>query len=405
MRSVVGNRLVLLGLLAVALTAVVAFRATPFQPQVSCCDHLFYRSMAFNLVVETRPELNAWPPTLDLGRLYADPYHGRYLKIENRFNRQPPYSYRVVTPLVARVLAYPLGNDINRAFYALSFAAIALACFWTARSVLALSGGLLAAIVTIFSFSAVFRLTRYHLTNYMLTDPLALMFIALGTYLMWRRNDRWFFVVGFVAVFNKEIHFFLLASYALMQLAERCLDRRSIAMYAVICISYLALRLTLPIPNDTYSLSSLYLGLPSLGTVARTALSVFGILALFTLSRVWLRRFTLYLLPLVAGAFLTTLFAVDAERSYVYAFPVVFLSVFGVSAHTRAARLLAVSPGLVFVLMVLAQPRLEAVSQQGWDRLSFGLFLVLEGAFFIANYGEIARARWLRRPAAPFTRS
>jgi len=265
--------------------------------------------------------------------------------------------------------------------------------------VLALRDDFAAAILALISFTAIFRLTRYHLTNYMLTDPLALLFIALGTYLMLRRNDRWFFALGFVAVFNKEIHFFLLASYALMQLVERRLDRRSIALYAAIAGSYLLFRLVLPIPNDSYDLRSLYLGFPSLSVIARTALSVFGILALFTLTRIWLRPVTLYLLPLVAGAFLSTLVATAAERGYVYAFPVVLLSVFGAPAHNRAARLLALSPGVVFLLMTLAEPRLDGISQRDWDLLSLALFLVLEAAFFAANYGGLARARRLR-PAA-----
>ena len=51
-------------LLALALTAGVATFAEPTDPSSTCCDHLFYRSMAYNLFVVTRPELNEWPTTL-----------------------------------------------------------------------------------------------------------------------------------------------------------------------------------------------------------------------------------------------------------------------------------------------------------------------------------------------------
>src|SRR5687768_14229417 len=87
-------------LLALVLTGVVAAFTEPADPDSTCCDHLFYRSMAYNLFVVTRPELNDWPAELpDRERLYTSPYHGDYLRWENRLSRQPPYVYRVLTPL------------------------------------------------------------------------------------------------------------------------------------------------------------------------------------------------------------------------------------------------------------------------------------------------------------------
>jgi hypothetical protein len=368
---------------AFALTGLVAARTTPFAPSVSCCDHLFYRSMAYNLVTVTRPDLNAWPPGLDLKRLYQDPYHGRYLKVENHFNRQPPYAYRVVSPLVARAIAYPLGDNINHAFYALSFTALALASFFTALSVFELSGDVLAALASLGCFTLVFRLTRYHLTNYMLADPLAFLCLALGSWLMLRRNDRWFFALAFIAVFNKETHFFLLACYALMQLHERRLNRASLASYAVITLAYLAFRVALPIPNNTYALRTLYLGWPGPRTVVHVALGVFGALTWFACSRVWRTRFVLYLTPLAVGAFATALFAVDAERAYVYAFPLVFLGVFGARVAGTLPRLLAISPGLVFIAIELARPRLSEITARDWHLLELMLWVVLDGAFLL----------------------
>jgi hypothetical protein len=339
--------------------------------------------MAYNLVTVTRPDLNAWPPGLDLTRLYQDPYHGRYLKVENRFNRQPPYAYRIVTPLVARAIASPLGDNINRAFYVLSFTALALASFFTALSVFELSGDIVPALVSAGCFALVFRLTRYHLANYMLTDPLAFLCIALGCWLMLRRNDRWFFALALVAVFNRETHFFLLASYALMQVHERRLNRAALASYAAITLAYLAFHVALPIPNNTYSLRTLYLGAPGPRAVLHVALAVFGALTWFACSRVWRTRFVLYLAPLAIGAYATALFAVDAERAYVYAFPLVFLGVFGARVTGTWPRLLAISPGLIFITIELARPRLPEVGLRDWHLLELALWIVLDEVFFL----------------------
>ena len=228
------------------------------------------------------------------------------------------------------------------------------------------------------------RLTRYHLTNYMLTDPLAFLFMAVGCWVMLRRNDRWFFALAFVAVFNKETHFFLLASYALMQLHERRLNRASLASYAAITLAYLAFRVALPIPNNTYSLRALYLGWPGPRAVLHVALGVFGALTWFACSRVWRTWFVLYLTPVAVGAFATALFAVDAERAYVYAFPLGF-GVFGVRVAGTLPRLLAISPGLALIAIELARPQLPDVGLRDWHLLELMLWIFLYGAFALRH--------------------
>jgi hypothetical protein len=389
----------LLLVLAIALTGVLAVRTEPFQPSVSCCDHLFYRSMAFNLVRVTNPELDAWPPALDLGRLYSDPYHGQYLKAENGFRRQPPYAYRIVTPLIARVAAYPLGGNINRAFYLVTFVSLVMASYWTARSIYLLTAQLLPAIAAVVTFAAIFRLTRYHLYNYMLVDPLAYALLAAGVYLLLRRNFRWFFLLSFVAVFNKETHLFLLASAFSLQVVERRLDRASIASYLAIVGSYLAFRFWLPIPNNAYNLRTVYLGLPSPRTIAQVGLAVFGVLVPFTLSRVWVVRFPLYLLPLAAGALLASLFAGNTDRAYVMAFPLVFLSVFGVRVQGRYRQVLAISPAIAFVAVEFARSRLPDIDDSWRNVTALVVFIVVEGALLVTLRAD--GLPWFRRSPPP----
>jgi hypothetical protein len=382
-------------LLAVVLTAVAAWRVTPFDPGSSCCDHLFYRSMSYNLIRITRPELNEWPPGLDLTSLYDDPYHGSYLKIENKFNRQPPYVYRVVSPLAARLIARPLDDDINRAWRLLSFSALVAATYFVARVVLRLSGDLLAAVAAALAFSLIYWLSRYHQSNYMLVEPLQFALIGLGIWLMLRREQRWFFVVAAVAVLNKETGFLLLASHALMALAERRLTMRTLAIYAAITLAYLSFVLLMPVPNDDWSLRAKYVGLPALRDAAGAALNVFGVLAFFALSRVWFTRFACYLLPFPVGVFLISLFATGPERYYVYAFPFVLLAVFAVRARDQAGRWLVVAPAIAFAVLDFARPRLSPDVPISWHFVEVMVFALLESVFLL-NYAGVLH--WTTQP-------
>jgi hypothetical protein len=61
----------------------------PFNPDSGCCDHLFYRSMAYNLWDVTRTDLNLAPPDNRLWKAYDDLYFGQFLYAENGLDRQP----------------------------------------------------------------------------------------------------------------------------------------------------------------------------------------------------------------------------------------------------------------------------------------------------------------------------
>jgi hypothetical protein len=175
---------------------------------------------------------------------------------------------------------------------------------------------------------------------------------------------------------------------------ERRLNRAALASYVAVTLAYLAFRVALPIPNNAYSWRSLYLGAPGPRAVVHVALAVFGALTWFAFSRAWLTRFVLYLAPLAIGAYATALFAVDAERAYVYAFPLVFLGVFGVRVTGTLPRLLAISPGLVFIAIELARQRLPEVSVRDWHLLELMLWVLLDGALLLL----VSRpGAWLRR--------
>ncbi|HET9017040.1 MAG TPA: hypothetical protein VFN57_15670 [Thermomicrobiaceae bacterium] len=339
-------------LLVCSIVAVVgvALTTTPFDPNAACCDHLFYRSMAYNLFTVTRPSLNAPPPGNSLPQWERQPAVARYMSPVNALNRQPPFIYRPVAPLVARLLAIPLGG-IDRGFYALSLIGLIVAAYFLALAAWHLSGDIWPAVATIAAFVAIPTVARTNLFDYMLVDPLAFACLSVGVWAMLTRRDRLFWVVALVGIFTKETQAFVIAAYLLQAAWERRLTWRVGAAALVTGGLYGSYRLLLPVPVNTYSLRTTFLGVPHPAVVLGVALGVFGVLGPLAALRCRRVPFSLWLLPIVAGTFVIPLFAVNADRAYVFAFPFVLLAVFGVRPIGRLDRAATLLAGGVFVVM------------------------------------------------------
>src|SRR5687768_563567 len=85
-----------LAVVAVLLTSWSAYFSAPFDPNTACCDHLFYRSMAYNTFGVSRPDLNVAPPETGLAAVYVEPYYAQWMEPLNGLHRQPPYAYRIL---------------------------------------------------------------------------------------------------------------------------------------------------------------------------------------------------------------------------------------------------------------------------------------------------------------------
>lgn len=192
---------------SLVLTGLVALDNPSMNADAYCCDHLFYRSMAFNFFQVTHPTLNEPPVGNRLPAVYNAPYYSKWMDPANKLNRQPPYSCRILTPLLARGVAFFAHDSIDVGFYALSFLALTLPCFFILISVLVASENFAAALLAGALFSTTFFLSPFSLNDYMLVDPVAYFFISVSVFLMLKRLDGLFFLVALLAVFNKESHF------------------------------------------------------------------------------------------------------------------------------------------------------------------------------------------------------
>lgn len=374
------------------LTGVKAYQNPPLNPDDFCCDHLFYRSMAFNLFSVTRPEFNLPPSGNKLWDKYDDPYFSGFFHLANGLNRQPPYVYRVVVPLVSRLIARLFfHDDIRYGFYVLSFLSLTMASFFVSLTLYLLTGHVIEPILGSILFSMLQWTAAFNLSDYMLTDPLAFCLIALAVVFIVQQKRYAFFSVCFLGLFTKEIIAFLIPAYLLYELLESRLSGGSVVAAATIVTVYVLYRLSVPVPLNTYSLQTTFIGFPGRWrSILSWPLAVFGVLTFFAISRMWLSKIALSLTPLAIGSFASAFFATDESRALVYAFPFVILAVLGVRATSTGARVLGIVPIFVYFLLETIQVQLQ-LRFIFFALMQFVIFVIIESSFLFQSRHEVSR--------------
>jgi hypothetical protein len=339
---------------AILATGILAFSTQPFSPEQECCDHLFYRSMAFNSITETKPELDTPPAGNRLIHVYGT-NEFYWLSLQNGLAHQPPYAYRMVSPILARALSYAFGS-INPGFYVLSLLALTGAAFVTGLVTYKLTDSLVPAIAGVLAFVAVPTTHRFNLWHYMLTDPMAFLLAAVATLALVIRRRWLFFACCFVGVFNKESMVPMLLCYPLYEfLTERRVRSSTVGIAAGIAAVWLAFRELLPVPVDTYSLWSEFRGPEYLTVVATQVLVVFGVLLLAVWRGLW-SNLALALTPFAALQLLSGFLVGQVDRAVVQAIPFVIVAVLWRWPRERPTQALVLLPvGAYLIAQVLAQ--------------------------------------------------
>jgi hypothetical protein len=256
-RRLHSSLVVTLVLVCLAVTGIIALRTPRFNPDASCCDHLFYRSMAFNFFSVTRPDLDRPPPGNPLIKLQREHavVGGARLQQGNGLRRQRPFAYRVLTPLSARLL-FTLTGDINNAFYLLSFLAIAGSCLFVALTIFSITGSLIPALAGALAFCLNPWTARFNLFDFMLGDPLTFFCVALAIFGLFRRRPALFYVACLAGAFNKELILPLVLAYPLSEVfSDHEFQPERFVPALAIGVAWLAFRLMLPVPAAHYSVS------------------------------------------------------------------------------------------------------------------------------------------------------
>ena len=319
-------------LVCLATTGVLALLVHPFDPDRECCDHLAYRSMSYNLFTITRPDLNVPPPGNEAFDMGVATEHIRY-----GLNHLPPFVYRVVTPLLARSIAYVTG--IDAAYYLISFFALAAAAIFIGLSILELSESIIPALAGAVVFLVNPYTVRYNLWDYMLTDPMAFFLAALAIWALVKRNRTLFFAACAVGVLNKGTMLPMLVAYPLSEAwLDRHIRRSSITAVVGILAGYYLFRVAMPEALPDYTLSTqagAALANVRVGLMVTAGITVFGVMVPASLRRPWHSGLMIALVPFAAFAVLGTL-----PRHQVQALPAVCLGMFWRWPTMRRERLL-----------------------------------------------------------------
>jgi hypothetical protein len=349
--------LAVLLIVSVLATGIVAATSEPIHTD-EMWDGLFYRSMAYNLFSVTRPDLDMPPPGNDIWEGYAraasDPAE-HFLDPRNGLSRQPPYVYRVVTPLLARSVAAVTGG-IESGFYAISFVFLVLAGLFIGLTVLEVAGSVVLGSLAAGAFAFSPATARADLSQFMLTDPLAFCLAALAVFALVRRNRLVFFAACMVGVFNKETMVPLLACYPLSEaLLERHVRTSTLLLSGTILAAWTALRALLPVPVDRYSLLAEFVGAPSQAKLVILGLAVAYGPLLVTVWRALGSRVALSLVPFALANVASMWFLGSTDRAAAMAIPFV-LSMFWFWPTNRVTRLLVLAPLVPYAIYVIAYP-------------------------------------------------
>ena len=390
---------------SVLLTGVGALLVHPFNPDKHCCDHLFYRSMSYNLFTVSRPDLNAPPP----GSL-PDLRQGlSWLHLGNGFSRQPPFVYRVATPLLARAVAYVTG--INVAYYLVSFLALAAAALFIGLSIFELTGSEVPAVAGVILFIVNPFSANFNLFDYMLTDPMAFFLAALAIWALVKRKRFLFFAACAVGVLNKESMVPMVIAYPLTEAwVDHHLRGSSVAAAAGIIVGYYLFRVVMPEVPGYSIFNQFHAGFHHIEAIAGAVFIVFGVVVPAALRRPWGSRLMVALVPFAVACVLEAWFVGDLERAIVQALPAVCVGIFWLWPADLRRQLLtmAVVPLAFIQSIIVVQGGPQLARYQGGSELaryggSVMLFLVAVAAeIWLWHFDRGSRvARYSPEPFLP----
>ncbi len=388
---------VVLGLfaLSIATCALVALFVKPRDMALARTgDDIYYRSMSFNLFAVTRPDLN----TVEGGLHYANDSDTYYFDERNNLNHQPPFVWRVATPLIARALAVPLGS-IDSAYYALTFLSLSGAAFILAMTLYRGLGTPIPSLVAVGVFPACYWLSGLYLYHFMYVDPLSIFLSCLAMYGLVRRNAHLFFATCAAGVLNKEAALPLLLVYPLSEwLLERKVRPSILAAAALVGACWLALKIGLGSLATVNTYSAFTLLRVNFGVFKWATFAFLLTVGVFVVPawRGLTSPLTLSVIPLLVFPVLGSIQgANDATRYLAQLLPVFVVFAFAFWPRQRSEQLFSLMPAVIYAFM----PVIVTHDQRMNRHAMLLAFLVAGAAELVFARRLFPRVRWgWRRP-------
>ncbi len=314
------HHLIILGF-TVSTLAVLAFFVEPFDPDIYCCDHLYYRGQA---------EFWSGLGAANMGDIsQANRFWGvienkeTYYQLANGLTAQPPYVFRPLVPLLAGFLGHIVG--INASFYIITLISLFSLSYLSGLAVLKLSKSLWLSLSVAVGVILLPDISGGYLYNYMLVDVASFALVALVLYLVITRHWISAGVVSAVAApLTKETLVTLALTVAIAAFLSGVRSRWLWVLPVIPILIQGVLRLSLTIPSPP-PFNELYIPGDQIRPAVTLMLSFVAVSFLFyglfsQKVRLTLIAFTPLFLLLVV---ITSSSAADSPRIWLTVWPVV----------------------------------------------------------------------------------
>jgi len=169
------------------------------NPDLVCCDHLFYRAQAVSWLNLNELQYLKIPESNRLNEVYNFYYYDRV----NALTNQPPYVYRIFIPLLAGIIGKIVG--INLAFFIINAVSLFVIISCSSLITFYLTKSKLASLLAPLLLILVPEFLSFYIFDYMLVDLPAIAVFFLVTLLLITKNMTLaFWVSAILAPLIKE---------------------------------------------------------------------------------------------------------------------------------------------------------------------------------------------------------
>lgn len=169
------------------------------NPDLYCCDHLFYRAQSISWFDLKEINLLQIPENNRLNEVYNFYYYDRI----NTLTNQPPYVYRIFIPSIAGVIGKFLG--INLSFYIINAISLFLILYLSMLITFRLTVSFIYSVLSPLVLFMIPEFFNFYIFDYMLVDlPAIALFFGIVALMVYNKLNLAFWVSALIAPLVKE---------------------------------------------------------------------------------------------------------------------------------------------------------------------------------------------------------
>lgn len=169
------------------------------NPELECCDHLFYRAQAISWFDLEELNFLRIPENNRLNEVYESYYYDSI----NTLTNQPPYVYRIFIPSIAGMIGKVL--EINLSFYIINTISLFLILYLSMHITFKLTKSFISSILSPLVLFMIPGFFHFYIFDYMLVDlPAIALFFGIVVLLVYNKFRLAFWVSALIAPLVRE---------------------------------------------------------------------------------------------------------------------------------------------------------------------------------------------------------